>query len=209
MKKSKILQQGAEAIISLDKNNQILKNRIKKSYRMKKLDEKIRKLRTRNESKIMKIASTKIPVPRIIDSNEKTKKIIMEYINGEKLSENLDNFFLKKQKKICKQIGENIEKIHSLNIVHGDLTTSNMVLKNKKVYFIDFGLSFKNARYEDKAVDLHLFKKALEAKHYKNWEKLFQKTIKGYKKSDKKNKREINKVLDRLKKVEKRGRYKK
>mgnify|MGYP006301012875 CR=1 FL=1 len=102
--KSKTLQQGAEAIISLDENNQILKNRIKKSYRIKKLDEKIRKLRTRNETKIIQLASTKIPVPKILDSNEKTKQIKMEYLEGKKLSENLDIFSLNKQKKICKQI---------------------------------------------------------------------------------------------------------
>jgi TP53 regulating kinase and related kinases len=203
--KQKIIQQGAEGIIILTKENQILKKRIKKSYRIKKLDEKIRKLRTRNETKIMKIASTKIPVPKIIQSDEKKNEIIMEFIDGKKLSENLNKFSLLKQKRISKQIGKNIGELHLVDIAHGDLTTSNMVLKNKKIYFIDFGLSFKNARYEDKAVDLHLFKQALESKHYKNWEKLFKKTLKGYSSS---NKKEANKVFERLKKVEKRGRYK-
>ena len=85
---------------------------------------------------------------------------------------------------------------------------SSRIKTKDKIYFIDFGLAFKNARYEDKAVDLHLFKQALESKHYKNWEKLFQSVLKGYKNSDGKNIKEINKVLERLKKVEKRGRYK-
>ena len=101
-------------------------------------------------------------------------KIIMPFINGKKLSEHLDEFPLTKQKQICKQIGKSIAKLHKNNIIHGDLTTSNMILKDNKTYFIDFGLGFISQRYEDKAVDLHLLKQALEAKHFRNWEVLFK-----------------------------------
>ncbi|MFH1917536.1 MAG: serine/threonine protein kinase, partial [Nanoarchaeota archaeon] len=72
-----------------------------------------------------------------------------------------------------------------------------------RVYFIDFGLGFISQRYEDKAVDLHLLKQALEAKHFKNWEILFNEVIKGYK-----NSKDSEKVLKQFEKVEKRGRYK-
>ncbi len=200
--KTKILQQGAEAVISLEKN-QILKNRISKSYRILEIDEKIRKLRTRNEAKLMEKASKEIPVPRILKADENKKEIFMEFIDGKKLSENLDNFLLKEQKDICTEIGKNIAKLHSLGIIHGDLTTSNMILKEKKIYFIDFGLSFHSHKYEDKAVDLHLIKQALEAKHFRHWESLYKELIKGYSKESKEEKL----VLKQLEKVEKRGRY--
>ena len=147
-------------------------------------------------------------------------KIKMPFIDGKKLSEHLDNFPLTKQKSICKRIGESVAKLHDADIIHGDLTTSNMIYvpykkesiftkrddgKKDKIFFIDFGLGFISHRYEDKAVDLHLLKQALEAKHFKYWEKLFGEFIKGYKKENK----ESEKVLKQLKKVEKRGRYKK
>src|SRR4030042_1167648 len=50
------------------------------------------------------------------------------------------------------------------HIINGDLTTSNMILNpDNKLYFIDFGLSFHSNKIEDKAVDLHLLKQALNA----------------------------------------------
>jgi len=200
--KPKIIAQGAEAIINL-KENKITKKRIKKSYRIPELDKKIRIRRTRAEAKIMQKISQLIPVPKIIDSNENTKEIKMEFINGKKLSQHLDKFTLIKQKQILKQIGESVAKLHKENIIHGDLTTSNLILKKEKVFLIDFGLGFQNAKYEDKAVDIHLLKQALEAKHFKHWEKLYKEFEKGYKKQNPDSKI----IFDRLKAVEKRGKY--
>ncbi|MAG50631.1 Kae1-associated kinase Bud32, partial [archaeon] len=107
------------------------------------------------------------------------------------------------QKKICEKIGKNISILHDNDIVHGDLTTSNMILKKDKVYFIDFGLGFISDKTEDKAVDLHLLKKALMTKHYRIFEKSFENVLKGYKEN-----KDFKEVLNRLEKVESRGRYK-
>ncbi len=119
---SKTLAQGAEAIISL-KDNQIIKNRIKKSYRIKEIDEKLRKTRTKSETKIINKLSSIIPVPKILNTDEK-QEIIMEFIDGKKL---LDFFEPLDYKKISKIIAENISKMHNQGIIHGDLTTSNMI----------------------------------------------------------------------------------
>ncbi|HEB46920.1 MAG TPA: Kae1-associated serine/threonine protein kinase [Candidatus Pacearchaeota archaeon] len=200
--KPKIIQQGAEAKIILS-NNFIIKDRIKKSYRIPELDNKIRKLRTRSEAKLLIKASKVIPVPELNETDEITKKLVMKFIDGEKLSDRLDKFPLKKQKEICKSIGENTAKLHDVDIIHGDLTTSNMILKNDKIYFIDFGLGFNSHKFEDKAVDIHLLRQALESKHFKHWEALFKEVLKAYSKS-----KDSKIVLERLKAVEKRGRYK-
>ncbi len=197
----KILCQGAEAKIILS-DNFVIKDRIKKSYRLPELDEKIRKRRTKSESKLLTKASQIINSPIPQESKNKYK-ITMPFIDGEKLSEHLDNFSLSKQKQICRQIGESIAKLHDENIIHGDLTTSNMILKDNKVFFIDFGLGFISHKFEDKAVDLHLLKQALEAKHFKNWKELVEEVFKGYEKS-----KDSKIVFERLKAVEKRGRYK-
>lgn len=202
MTPQKILQQGAEAII-FKKKNVIIKHRSKKSYRIKEIDDKIRKLRTRSESKLLIKASKIISVPKLILTDEITKSLTMDFVDGEKLSDHLNSFDLKKQKTVSKLIGRSISKLHDSNIIHGDLTTSNMILKNKEVYFIDFGLGFQSHKIEDKAVDLHLLKQALEAKHFKTWEILFKELLKSYSTS-----KDSKKVLERLRAVERRGRYK-
>jgi len=201
---SEIISSGAEAIITKEKNF-VIKQRIKKGYRIPELDDKIRKLRTRSESKILKKAGLIVNIPKVIETDEREKTISMEFIDGLKLSTYLDSFPLKKQKEVCYQIGETTAKIHKENIIHSDLTTSNMILKDDKVFFIDFGLGFCNGKYEDKAVDLHLLKQALEAKHFRNWEELYFQVEKGYLSIEPK---EAKKVIERLKAVEKRGRYK-
>ena len=200
--KETIIARGAEAVITKT-GTIITKTRIEKSYRYPELDQKIRKLRTRGEAKILERISKIIPSPDLISSDEKKSIIKMKYIEGKKLSENLDK--IKDYQKVCEKIGNNLAKIHDANIIHGDLTTSNMILgKDGKVYFIDYGLSFNSPRIEDRAVDLHLIKQALEAKHPTIYEKAFRSVIKGYTRQSKTAKQ----TIAQLDNVEKRGRYK-
>ena len=200
----KIIATGAEAVI-LKKDNFILKRRVPKNYRLKELDEKLRKSRTKSEAKILTKAKDVVCVPNVLAVNENTKEIKMDFICGAKLSTDLEKFELKEQKAICNKIGEGIGKLHKEGIIHGDLTTSNMIYADKKVYFIDFGLAYLNGKYEDKAVDLHLLRQALEAKHFLHWQELFEEVKKGYLSIDK---IEGEKVIVRFVIVEKRGRYK-
>lgn len=194
-----IIAQGAEAILTKERNK-VIKNRIPKSYRLSILDEKLRKQRTSREAKILEKLQGKVNVPKLF--NQDKFSLEMEFLDGERLSETLNNHPEKKQWGIMSLLGEQVSKMHDLGIIHGDLTTSNTILKENKISIIDFGLSFHSLRVEDKAVDLHLIKQALEAKHYKNWEKLFRSFIDGYKPKEK------AKILEQLKKVEARGRYK-
>ncbi len=195
-----IIAQGAEAIIQ-QKGEKVIKERVKKGYRIPEIDEKLRKYRTRNEAKIMAKLWGNINVPRILEVSEKEKKIELDFIDGKKLSEHFDA--LPNKESIAEEIGKQIAKMHDLDVIHGDLTTSNMILQNEKVYFIDFGLAFNSKRIEDKAVDLHLLKEALHAKHFLHAEKLYASVLKGYETS--KNAHAVNR---QLKKVEARGRYK-
>jgi Kae1-associated kinase Bud32 len=210
----KPIAQGAEAIIYLDKNK-IIKERISKSYRHPELDKKIIKRRTKAEEKILNKTSKIIDAP-IPATSKKENTIEMSYIQGKKLSQYLDKFPIAEQKKIMKLIGKAVGKLHKADIAHGDLTTSNMIYashhpsskkekkEGSKVFIIDFGLGFQNAKYEDKGVDIHLLKQALEAKHFKNWEILFSEFEKAYSLIEPK---ESKKILERLKSIEKRGRY--
>jgi tRNA A-37 threonylcarbamoyl transferase component Bud32 len=339
--KHKILSQGAEAVLE-KKDNLVIKKRIPKSYRIKEIDEKIRKLRTRGEARIIERASKVIPVPKMIKSDEKKKEIIMEFIQGERLSDLLPKIPDKEQKNICRQIGENVARLHRADIIHGDLTPSNMILRTKssreinkfqkqivelkklnfpltdyavfgsgplavhgiresrdidiivkprlwkeiskkyplekkdliqignvevyknwmpwiknsnklienadiiegikfvklskvsewkkkynrekdkidlelienflsekenpvRLYFIDFGLGYVSHKPEDKAVDLHLLREAIEAGFADRWKDLFLSIKKGYSE----NYKDSKKILERFTAVERRGRYKK
>ena len=103
-----------------------------------------------------------------------------------------------------KQIGEWIALLHNNAIMHGDLTTSNMLINEEgKLFLIDFGLSFQSTKLEDKAVDIHLLEQALESTHYKDKEQLFVAFMKGYEQSE-----DYYKVLERLDEVRKRGKNK-
>jgi len=278
----KLISQGAEAKIYLIESpcksvvklseKFILKQRTLKSYRHPQLDNQIRTRRTRSEAKILtKAISVGVNVPKVTTPTGERRKakgdkfeIYLEFINGDRLSETLNSYPEKKQFQIMQQLGKQVALLHENNIIHADLTTSNIILANgeqrmangpqsadlttsniilangeqrmangpqsadlttsniilangeqrmandkrqTKVFLIDFGLSFVSTKIEDKAVDIHLIKQALEAKHFRspdhlrgqNHQQLFKNFLKTY---------DNKEVIERLKIVEKRGRYK-
>lgn len=196
----KKIAQGAEATIFLDRKK-IVKERFRKGYRIPEIDEKLRKGRTRREAKLIeKLNLLGIAAPKFLECDEKEMKISMEYIGGKRLRDVLEKL---DYAKICKKVGEQVALLHNNGIIHGDLTTSNMILKQGKIYFIDFGLSFYSEKVEDKAVDIHLLRQALESKHYKIWEKAFRAVLQGYSRAG-----SYKEIMARLKAVEERGRYK-
>lgn len=210
MIEQKLIAQGAEARILLDEtHNMITKERIKKNYRIQELDKKIRKCRTKAETKLLERASKIIssPEPKLFAKKNSSDfdKIKIPYIKGKKLSEELNKFDLETQKEICRKIGRSIALLHKNDIIHGDLTTSNMILCHEKVYFIDFGLGFISKKVEDRAVDLHLLKQALEAKHFKNHKILEQQVLRQYEKTL--TYPQTKKIFERIRAIEKRGRY--
>jgi len=201
----KQIAQGAEAKLYLDEDK-VVKDRFSKAYRIEQIDKRLRKSRTKREAKIFdKLDAIGFPSPKLISSDDK-ERIVMEFIKGPKVRDILGE---SDYEKLSEEIGKKLAVLHNNEIIHGDLTTSNMIFnsrffQNEKIFFIDFGLSFFSHKVEDKAVDLHLLKQALESKHYKIWEECFNAALEGYKK-------ECNDgadVLNRLDKVEGRGRYK-
>ena len=193
----KIIAQGAEAKLLKD-DGKIIKKRIEKGYRVKELDEKLRGERTELEKRLIEKARTAgVPVPEIIDKREFNLEI--EFIEGEKVKNVLNDDL-----SLCDQIGENIARLHNRNIIHGDLTTSNMIERDSDIYFIDFGLGYFSQRVEDKAMDLFLLNHVLKSTHYEVWEKAFDKIKQSYIENYEKGEA----VIERLQEVKKRGRYK-
>ncbi len=195
------IAEGAEASIFVD-GAKVIKERMPKPYRLREIDESLRKQRTRREAKVFsKLKEIGIPVPELVGSSDETMTITMEKLEGKKLR---DMISAANCEALGREIGEKVGLMHSNGIIHGDLTTSNMIFQNNKVYFIDFGLSLFSNKTEDKAVDIHLFRQTLESRHHKIWEKCFRAFIGGYKTAN----NGYGEVLARLEKVESRGRYK-
>ena len=190
-----IIARGAEAVIKKE-DNFIVKERIKKGYRINELDEKIRRKRTKLEAKIMReVRRIGINVPKIIEESDFSIK--MEYIDG-KILRNVEI-----DEKIVKEIAKIVAILHQNNIIHGDLTTSNFILKDDKIYLIDFGLSRFSRKIEDKAEDLLVLFYTLKGVHYE----VFEKYWKLFEEEYCKNYFEGKKVIERMYEILKRGRY--
>jgi len=196
-----IIARGAEAVLSRE-GNSLVKERVKKGYRIPELDERIRRERTRREANLLSEARRAgVPTPTILEVNEKNFKVVMAFVDGERLKELIDKGC--DLKVIGTAVGVNIGKLHTAGIVHGDLTTSNMILSEGKVYFIDFGLGFFSERPEDYAIDLAVLREAVKSTHFKHLNALWGHIIQGYKDAFGNS----EKVLKSLDNIEMRGRY--
>ena len=189
--------QGAEAILWKERN--LRKERVEKGYRHPEIDREIRKRRTRSEARLLERAQRAgVNVPKVLKTSE--FEIEMEFIDGERMKDVIPKAAPAERKKLGKGIGISIAKLHSNSIIHGDLTTSNMIMKDGKIFFIDFGLGEVSDSIEKMAVDLRLLKGVFTSTHFRQFE-VFEEILKAYRWE------KAGEVIERMKKVETRGRY--
>jgi TP53 regulating kinase-like protein len=202
-----VLYQGAEAKICVSEymgNNVVQKRRIPKKYRIKNIDDRLISSRTKEEAKLMIEARNHgVSVPVIYDVDLENGIITMDYLKGKRIKDILNDLTEEERKEICNKIGNSIAKFHNNDIIHGDITTSNMILFDDKIHFIDFGLGEKNTEIEAKGVDLHVLMEAIESTHSK-YSKCFEYVLEGYKKE---LKEDANLVIKKVEDIVKRGRY--
>jgi len=197
MEKEKFLKLGAEARLTT-KGDVLIKHRIKKSYRVKEIDEPLRKTRTATEANLMERAKrAKVNVPKILNLDKENTTIEMELINGKRIDLCLTSGNAKKT-------GAIIGKLHQAGIIHGDLTTSNILVKNTEIFLIDFGLGELSETVEKRGVDVRVFKESINSTKPDKLEILMKAFWEGYKKECD----DWKQVQERLGKIEKRGRYK-
>jgi TP53 regulating kinase-like protein len=101
--------------------------------------------------------------------------------------------------------GEILGLMHEGGAVHGDLTISNVLSENGKLFMIDFGLGNLSDQIEDKGVDLVLLNRAIKSTHYAIHVPLFKAFLKGY--STAVGKRGSQETLHKMREIERRGRY--
>jgi len=198
------IAQGAEAVIYRDADR-VIKERLSKGYRIPQIDDSLRKFRTRREAKVLqRLEQMNFPAPRLLASSDQDMTLTMEFVSGSKLRDVLESGDV--YSKFAREMGERIGELHAHDIIHGDLTTSNMIVDahTGKLNLIDFGLSFFSEKVEDKAVDLFLLDRALNSKHYSIYPDVFEKSLEGYCETNPR----FAEVLNRFNQVEKRGRNK-
>lgn len=205
-----LLKKGAEASLYLldwHGKKAVLKVRIPKLYRPQALDMQIRSYRTVHEPQMMHEAKAAgVPTPLIYMVNVPQSSITMQYIEGQQVKRLLNQASKPQRYGVCREIGESIAKLHRQGLIHGDLTTSNMIQSPEgKVYFVDFGLGEKNSEVEAKGVDLHLLKRALQSTHYMFWEECLQAVMCGY--TSVLGIVTAEKVYEKTREIERRGRY--
>ncbi len=249
----KEIAHGAEAVLILDEREGetvLVKDRVKKGYRLPELDHKIRKQRTKHEDSLLhRAARAGVSTPRVFDSSENKlasrrretslrtsqweTKIVMEFIDGDRVKDVFNEMDEKERAETATLIGESLGKLHSASIVHGDFTTSNMLLKKEttdkegrglkwseknharhpvtahaplghRLFIIDFGLGKFSRKIEDQAVDLYLLYEALKAAHFTYLNEAWQNILKSYRQ----HYAQAPYVLKRFEKIEKRRRYK-
>lgn len=207
MTEKTILYRGAEAEIRLSNYmgyKAVQKRRVRKTYRIKDIDDRLILSRTKGETKlIIEARKQGVSVPIIYDVDLKDGIITMEYIEGKRIKDIFNDLNKKERIDICRKIGVNIARLHNGSIIHGDVTTSNMILANDRIHFIDFGLGEKNSEIEAKGVDLHLLMEAIESTHSK-YSDYFSYVLDGYKKE---LKEDANLVIQKIEEIVKRGRY--
>lgn len=203
----KILYRGAEAEIHLSKymgRTVVQKQRVKKAYRIKQIDEVLIASRTREEAKLMiEARSYGVSVPLIYDVDLFKGIITMEYVAGNRVKDILNTLAETERTRICHKIGESIARLHNHDIIHGDITTSNMILFQDRIYFIDFGLGCKNIELEVKGVDLHVLMEAFESTHSR-YSHCFHDVFEGY---EKQFHGDASDVMEKIQDIVQRGRY--
>jgi len=185
----------------------VYKTRIAKTYRIKELDDYFRKQRTVHEARLLaKAKEAGVRVPIIYEIDLKNATLVLEYLTGEILKLALIKMARKKRQMISRELGKAIGRLHARGIVHGDLTTSNIILltgTREQLAFIDFGLGFFTDKDEDFGIDFYLLRKAMENTHPAFFEEIWPEILQGYQETS-----PLGQSIDKkMKEIASRGRY--
>jgi len=199
-RKPKGLVQGAEATVGFE-GGRFVKRRDQKPYRDERLDERLRKRRTRREARALHDARCAgVPTPPVLDVDVRDATLSMEAL-GEDLSGDITT-------REARRVGEHLSRLHEEGVAHGDPTTRNAVRETEgerdgdeeRVFLVDFGLSYTTHHVEDFGMDLHVFRSAVRGKT-ENDEEILEAFDDGY------DWERADDVRDRLREIEGRGRY--
>ena len=196
-----LVSRGAEANIFLvdwHGKRAVSKNRTPKAYRHPALDASVRRQRTIHEASLLSAAKKAgVDTPFIYFVDPEKAEIIMEFVEG-RIARDVLTLDL------CKKMGQIAALLHASNIVHGDLTTSNFIVRGKNLVLIDFGLAYYSERMEDMAVDVRLIKEVFTSAHI-SLRGTFAGFVLGY--SAVAGRKKTDRILENVREIEQRARY--
>ena len=175
-------------------------------YRLKALDESIRRQRTQREAEMIHRAKEAgVRAPYLYEVDLPGSTLIMEYVQGTRLKDLVPLAEPADLERYFRDFGHCTARLHASGVMHGVLTTANVVSRDHELVFIDFGLSVRSTRLEDHAVDLRLIKETLVGAHPEASSAAFGALVDGYR--DVRGPARTRSVLGQLRNIERRGRY--
>ena len=203
-----LLSRGAESELYLGLflgQRAVFKLRRRKKYMDPVLDRKIRRARTFKEARIIQAYKGRVATPRLFGFYPSLYLLVLEYIPGKRMKDIIEESSDPKLiTLLSRNAGYQLGLLHSSGIVHGDTTTSNFILYKDQLYVIDFGLSDFSKSVEDRAVDLHLFRRSTESTHAKYSDIMYSSFLEGYRESMGSIAEEI---MEKAEEIKLRGRY--
>lgn len=204
----RLLCRGAEADISIGDwagEEAVFKFRKPLPYRLPELDEEIRGQRTVHEAQIIHDArSAGVRVPYLYYVSPEESLLVIQYIDGPQLKSVLHTTD-EDLEEVSAEFGRSVGALHRAGIMHGDLTTSNVIVGDEGVFLIDFGLATHSLKVEDHAVDLRLIKETLVGAHATVSVSVMRWFLTGY--TDVVGEKRAKEVGRKLLEIERRGRY--
>ena len=203
-----LVSQGAEARVwettFLDRPT-IVKQRFNKMYRNPELDAKLTLTRIKQEARSM-LRARKLGVltPVLYLLEYDSSCLYMEKVLGKPVKELVMELERKGElDALLEAIGRVTAKMHDGGLIHGDLTTSNMMVRDSdnELVIIDFGLSYYSSLPEDKGVDLYVMERAFTSAHA-TLDGIFDTVLNSYKM----NSKYWSSVLNKFAEVRMRGR---
>lgn len=200
-----LLKRGAEAELRrTDWHGRpaVEKVRLPKAYRHEGLDDAIRKARLRMEARLMSEArKAGIAVPVIYDVDLAGHRLVMEFVDGPQVKEVLQKR-LDDPAEVARAVGRMAGTLHAHGLVHGDLTTSNMLWRDRRIYAIDLSMGEKTSSVESQGVDLRLLKEAWTSAHF-DLAELFDHVLAAYREACP----GAEAAIAKMREIEERGRY--
>jgi len=208
VRSGKLIARGAEAELRLVEwmgRRAVSKRRVPKPYRLPALDAQLRQARTKAEARLLREARRAgVPTPLVydVDLAEDACVLTMELIDGEQVKRLLNRGPPVRARELARLIGRGVGALHAGGLIHGDLTTSNMLWRECRIYFIDFGLGTMSDELEARGVDLRVLREAFGGTHAR-LEGCFEIILQGYCESFD----GAREVVQRMNEIASRGRY--
>ncbi|SEH61541.1 bifunctional N6-L-threonylcarbamoyladenine synthase / protein kinase Bud32 [Halopenitus malekzadehii] len=149
-------RRGAEATVETVADDRVRKRRVPKDYRHPALDATLRRTRTTLEARLLHEARRAgVPTPLVHDVDVPNATLILQHVGTTDLADEITPDRVR-------EVGAHLARLHRAGIVHGDPTTRNVRVGGDSPLLIDFGLGYHTGHVEDHAMDIHILAQSIQ-----------------------------------------------